>query len=92
MFDAAAARGIIIYIGANISQYNIPPDAVIQIEPDAIKIHSKIVELQNLSTDEQYQIMENQQRAILSISKSWYCVDVLKQLANDISKEIAPYE
>jgi len=92
LFDAAAARGIIIYIGANISQYNIPPDAVIQIEPDAIKIHSKIVELQNLSTDEQYQIMENQQRAILSISKSWYCVDVLKQLANDISKEIAPYE
>ena len=65
---------------------------MIQIEPDANKIHSKIVELQNLSTDEQYKIMESQQRAILSISKSWYCVDVLKQLANDISKEIAPYE
>lgn len=92
LFDAAAARGITIYIGANISQYNIPPDTVIQIEPDADKIHSKIVELQNLSTDEQYKIMESQQRAILSISKSWYCVDVLKQLANDISKEIAPYE
>jgi len=92
LFDAAAAKGIIIYIGANISQYNIPSGAVIQIEPDANKIHSKIIELQNLSIDKQYQIMDSQQKAIISVAKSWYCVDVLKQLANDISKEIAPNE
>jgi hypothetical protein len=92
LFDAAAAKGIIIYIGANIGKYDIPTDAVIQVEPDANMVHSKIIELQNLSLEEQYQIMEIQQKAIISISKSWYGMDVLKKLANDISKEMAPNE
>ena len=92
LFDAAAASGIIIYVGANISKYGIPTDAVIQVEPDANTVHSKIIELQNLSLEKQYQIMEIQQKAIISISKFWFGMDVLKKLANDISKEIVPDE
>ena len=36
----------------------------------------------------QFEIMQEQQKSILSISKKWYCCDVLKKLAADICEEL----
>lgn len=88
LFDAFASNAIVIYVGPEIKRYGIPEAAVIQVSPKAKLINEKIIELQSLPAEKQFEIVNEQQKCILSISKNWYCYDVLKTLAADIFKEL----
>jgi len=88
LFDAYASNAIVIYVGPKINRYGIPESAAIQVEPDANKINQKITQLQSLPIEKQFEITKVQQKSILSVSKNWYCNDVLKKLAVDIYKEL----
>jgi len=88
LFDAFASNAIVIYVGPRISRYGIPDAAAIQISPNSNKINKEITELQALPVEKQFEIMQEQQKRILSISKKWYCYDVLKKLAADICEEL----
>jgi L-cysteine desulfidase len=88
LFDAFASNAIVIYVGPRISRYGIPDAAAIQISPNSNKINKEITELQALPVEKQFEIMQEQQKSILSISKKWYCNDVLKKLAADICEEL----
>lgn len=84
LFDAFASGAIVIYVGPPLNQFGIPNESAISIEPDVDSILTKIIEITNLKTEDQYEISRNQQKNILSISSDWYCNDVLKKLASDI--------
>jgi hypothetical protein len=91
LFDAFDAGAIVIYVGPNISNYKIPKESAIEVAADAKIINHKIIEIQSLSIEKQFEIMKEQQRNILSVSQSWYCNHVLKKLAADICEELKVY-
>lgn len=86
-FDAFASRSIVIYVGPKLSEFGIPNECAIQVEPDAMKINKKIIELMELNPENQFNIMKEQQLKISTISHEWYCITVLKKLAQDIYSE-----
>ena len=87
-FDAFDSKAIVIYVGPDISSYEIPKKTAIQVKADAQEINLKITEIQSLPVEKQYEIMQEQQRNILSISMDWHGNDVLRKLASDIYREI----
>ena len=68
--------------------YKIPIKSAIEVKANAEQINRKIMEIQSLPIEKQFEIMKEQQKNILSISESWYCNHVLKKLAADICKEL----
>jgi len=88
LFDAFDAGAIVIYVGPDISSYNIPKKSAIEVKADAEQINLKIMEIQALPIEKQFEIMKEQQKNILSISEFWYCNYVLKKLAADICEEL----
>jgi len=87
-FDAFDSKAIVIYVGPDISSYEIPKKTAIEVKADAREINLKIIEIQSLPVEKQFEIMQEQQKNILSISMDWYCNDVLRKLASDIYKEL----
>jgi hypothetical protein len=88
LFDAFDAGAIVIYVGPDISSYNIPKKSAIEVKAGAEQINLKIMEIQALPIEKQFEIMREQQKNILSISEFWYCSYVLKKLAADICEEL----
>jgi hypothetical protein len=88
LFDAFGGGAIVIYVGPDISSYKIPKKSAIEVKADAEQINLKIMEIQALPIEKQFEIMREQQKNILSISEFWYCNYVLKKLAVDIRKEL----
>ena len=87
-FDAFEGNAIVIYVGPNNKKYSIPDAAAIFVPHDAQKIRSKITEIQRMSSIEQFQLVQDQQKAILKISDEWYGEKVLSKLAQDINYSI----
>jgi hypothetical protein len=87
-FDAFDSQAIVIYVGPDISCYEIPKKTAIEVKAEAREINLKIMEIQSLPVEKQFEIMQEQQRKILSISMDWYCYDVLRKLASDIHREL----
>jgi hypothetical protein len=87
-FDAFDSKSIVIYVGPDISSYGIPRETAIEVKADARAINLKIMEIQSLPIEKQYEIMQKQQNNILLISMDWYCNDVLTKLASDIYKDL----
>lgn len=83
-FDAYASGSIVIYVGPKLSEFGIPDECAIQVDGDAMQINKKIIELMKLNPEDQFNLLKQQQIKILSISKDWYCITVLKKLAEDI--------
>jgi hypothetical protein len=88
LFDAFDAGAIVIYVGPDIRSYKIPVKSAIEVKANAEEINRRIMEIQSLPTNKQFEIMKEQQKNILSISESWHCNHVLKKLAADICKEL----
>lgn len=83
-FDAFASGAIVVYVGPPLTDFGIPNESAILVEPKVNSILSKITEIMNLDVNEQYEISRNQQKNILSVSSDWHCNVVLKKLASDI--------
>jgi len=84
LFDAVRAGCIVIYVGPDLSLFDLPENVAIEISPSISQIKQIFLNLLNLSENDQLSIARKQLDALISVSKSWQNTSILPNLASDI--------
>jgi hypothetical protein len=88
LFDALGSQNIVVYVGVDISKYELNRNMVLQIDDNAELISKTLGRLLNLDPKDQYKIMLEQQLEYRKIKGDWNNKKILSKLANSINAEL----
>ena len=88
IFDSLYSQNIVIYVGPNLDKFNLSEDLVISVSNDIDVLNAMIEKIIGLDDDKQLEILEIQQRRYHKECSSWNNDLVMKQLANQILKDL----
>jgi len=88
LFDSVSAGCICIYVGPQVSLFELSSTVAISANPSIKDITDKFYEIVNLPSIEQYAIAQNQNRMLRNTSERWNNFNVLRKLALDLINDL----
>jgi hypothetical protein len=89
LFDALDSENVVIYVGGNLEDFDLPEKLAIQIPDSKNIIAKKLKELKNIDVKELIQIQKEQQKLYFEICENWNNKKVLSDLAKQIISYIS---
>jgi hypothetical protein len=88
LFDCVSAGCLVIYIGPNLSEFDLNIPNLIQVDANMWEIREKFNEVMMLPETELYKLAESHNRSLREVSHDWENTRVLRKLASDILSAI----
>lgn len=85
LFDALASQNIVIYVGADLSKFNLNRGMVIQTDQNVESIYKTLVKILEMTPSKKYELMCQQQSEYRKILNNWNNRIVLEHMAKSIS-------
>ena len=84
LFDCISAGCLVLYVGPNLNQFDLPDDHLFLSAPNVDEIYSKCMEILSTSAPAQYSIAKAQNVSLRSNSNNWENSKVLRELSQAI--------